>query len=185
MSEKETTDLTVEDIVSEAGQVKYVTILEVWRSVLNNVDTAKDEHISIAHAVRVRSSYDGLTFQAIPDYYERFCKILSEARDIVVHEIESDSECLNMASAEEDAEHNAFHYKNIIFNWQRLIRMYELEWTCTDVDAAAHVAGLGEANRMIFDQTGIASLLDQIEFRLTEDDMAELVRELEELSEAK
>ncbi len=173
--------LTIEDIIQEAATAAYRPILELWREILKPAATERDEKITPQWAHKIISKYPHINYDDMPDYRDLFYTRLQVFNDIVLAEIETDDECLRHTSAEEDVEHNSHHYLNILVNWQKALLSWELEWDCTHEDAAIDVAATTEIARMFFDSTGIAALLDQINFQFTEESQAYLTAELEEL----
>lgn len=176
-------DLTVEDIISDANQAPYHTILEVWREVLKPAEAESRKRITPQWATRVIASYSGLTYADMPafrDYY--FTSIISLGW-VLENVIAEDDECLNLHTPEEDLEHNNHHYLSVLINWQLQFMQWEIEWEPTDPDAAVKVAALGEVHKMFFDPQGLTALLDQIDFQFTDDDRDLLASALKDMIE--
>jgi hypothetical protein len=177
-------ELTVQDILDEANQVGYHTILEVWREVLRPAQKERFVKITPQWANRICSSYREIQFRDMPRFRDLYFDKIAELGAILDGVIDSDDECLNMTSAEEDVQHNSANYLNILIDWQRAFLMWELEWDCTDMDAAVNLAAISEVHRMFFDEKGLTNLLDQIQFQITDADRELLAQSLQELKEA-
>jgi hypothetical protein len=163
-------ELTVEDIIAEANNAGYHTILEVWREVLRPADAERSKRITPQWATRVVGTYHGVTYADMPAFRELYFGKILHLAGILEDEIESDDECLNLVSAEEDVEHNTSHYLNVLFAWQMQFMQWEIEWDATSPTAAIEVAALAEVHKMFFDPQGITALLDQISFQFTDTD---------------
>lgn len=170
------------DIPSEVvAEGPYHTILEVWSTIVGAAPSEAEKRITPQWATRMAAKHTGITVQdagLLQDYY--FGYILDLAK-ILQFEIEQDDECLNMASAQEDVEHNSLHYKNILITWQKQFLQWEIEWTYSDADAAIQVAALSEVHSMFFSPEGVTGLLDQINFEFTDTDRDLLQQELQEI----
>lgn len=179
----ETTEeqLTVDDILNEAEKAPYSPILKVWREVLESSKEVRKEKITPQWASRVTSAHNGVTFPDMPAYRDLYYQRIDELATVLQFEIDSDDECLNYTTPEEDLEHNGIHYLSIIIGWQKTILTWELDWDCTRDDAAIDLACIAEVHKMFFGETGLASLLDQIKFEFTEGSQQLLYTELEEL----
>jgi hypothetical protein len=174
-------ELTVEDILAEADEVAYHTILELWREILKPETREASSKITPQWANRVTSSYRELTFKDMPAFRDNYFSRIAALTEVLNVEIASDDECLNMNTPEEDVAHNSHHYLNLLVDWQKLFLSWELEWDCTDRYAAVELATIAEVHRMFFDQTGLTSLLDNINFEVTDADRDMLGAALEEL----
>ena len=90
---------------------------------------------------------------------------------------------LNAVVAEEDLEVNGTRYKQLLIDWQKAFMLWELDWAPLLQDAAMQIAAISEVHKMFFDQGGLVSLLDQINFTMTDEDTAELAAELQALKD--
>jgi len=178
------TDLTVEDILAEADNAPYHTILEVWREVLKPAVAERTVKITPQWANRICSTYQQISFRDVPAFRDDYFDKIEELAEILAVEIASDDECLNLATAEEDVEHNGHHYMNLLIEWQKALLSWELEWDTADEKAAIHLAAIAEVHRMFFDNTGLTSLLDNIKFEVTDADRDELAGALQELRDS-
>ena len=177
--------LTVEDILADAEGVAYHTVLELWREVLKPATREASSKITLQWANRICSSYREINFADMPAFRDTYFARITELADILTVEIDSDEECLNLNSPEEDVEHNNHHYLNLLVDWQKAFLSWELDWEATSETAAVELAVISEVHRMFFDQTGLTSLLDQINFEVTDADREMLAAALEELRESK
>ena len=180
----ETTDLTVQDILEEAGQAGYHTILEVWQQVLKPAEVEKTKKITPQYANRICTTYNGVQFKDMVDFRDRYFSKILQLASILDLEIATDDECFNLVTPEEDVEHNNTHYLNVLTDWQKAFLQWELDWETTDPSASIELAAISEVHRMFFDQNGLTSLLDQIKFEFTDDDRDLLAAALQELREA-
>lgn len=176
MSEEQ---LTVEDIIGDAGEAHYHSILEVWDSILAPVVNERRKPPTAQWSTKVLSKYHGLTYQDMPALQELFYDKIEELHIILRVRIEEDPESLNVHSAEEDIEQNALRYKHILFDWQKAFLLWEIAWEATDPSAAIIIGAMSEVHGMFFGQTGIIALLEQVNFEFTEQDQQELAQEFE------
>ncbi len=170
--------LTVEDILSEANEAAYHTILELWRGILAPAEAEKKRRITPQWANRIVSTFTGVDFSDMPAYRDLYFDRLKVLADILDVEIASDDECLKHFTAEEDVEHNGRHYINVLITWQKQFMQWELEWEVTSPEAAIDLATLSEVHKMFFDSNGVTNLLDQIKFVFTDADRELLAEEL-------
>lgn len=178
-----TENLTVQDILDEANQVQYHAILEIWREVLKTGKTERHNKITPQWANRICSSYREINFADMPRFKDSYFDKIEELATILDIEIESDDECLNVISAEEDVLNNGSHYMGLLIEWQKAFLMWELAWNCEDGWAPAELAAISEVHRMFFDTQGLTALLDQIQFQVTDSDRELLAGILQELKE--
>lgn len=184
MHEPETEQqLTIDDILNEQQEVAYHSLLEVWREVLRPAVTEQAKKITPQWANRICSSYREVFFHDIPAFRDRYFAHILELAAILNLEIAEDFECLNVTSPEEDLELNSERYMNVLINWQRAFLQWELDWNTEDPHAAVELAAISETHKMFFDQTGLITLLDQINFTLTEADQEMLAQALQGLRE--
>jgi len=148
----------------------YHSILEVWRTVLGNARTEIEARITPQWATRIVSSYAELRYADMPEFQRRYFGKIIELLNLVEDQIETDDECLNITSPEEDAEHNARHYKEVLLAWQQRYLQWELEWSPADEHAAVELAAIAETHKMFFGQTGLTQQLENIRFEYTEAD---------------
>jgi hypothetical protein len=176
---------TVEDILEQANNVPYHTILEVWREVLKPAHTERTKKITPQWANRIVTTYTGVAFSDMHYFRDRYFDKIAELEKVLLTEIELDDECLNVTSPEEDVEHNSHHYINVLTDWQKTFLTWELEWSAAASDAAVELAAISEVHRMFFDQNGLTALLDQIKFEFSDADRDLLAAELQDLRDAR
>ena len=175
---------TVEDILEQANNAPYHAILEVWDAVLKPAQEERTKKITPQWANRIVTTYTGIQFSDMMDFRDRYFDKIQQLHQILLEEIATDDECLNVDKAEEDVEKNSLRYLNILITWQKAFLQWELDWECTDSDAAIELGAISEVHRMFFDPNGITALLDQIKFEFTDADRDLLAAELNELREA-
>jgi hypothetical protein len=177
---------TVDDLMADAAEnAGYHTILEVWREVLAPAKDEAKKKITPQWANRIVTTYSSMFFGDMGDFRDRYFGKIADLEDILLDEIHSDDECLNMTTPEEDAKENAFHYLNVLINWQKAFLSWELDWDFAAHDAHAELAAISEVHRMFFDPNGLTALLDQIKFEFTDNDRDLLAAELEDLRASK
>jgi hypothetical protein len=177
------TTLTVQDILDEAGGSEYHSILEVWREILRPAKKERAKPITPQWASRICSAYREINFADMEVFRDRYFDKVDELARILDLEIETDPECLNILSPEEDVEQNSHHYRNLLVDWQKTFLMWELDWRCVHVDAAIELAAISEIHRMFFADQGLTTLLDQIQFQFTDADREHLSATLNELKD--
>lgn len=182
----EVTDESIQDFISKGGEApSYHPILQVWSEVLSNADAELNAAITPQWASRITASYREINFADMPAFRDALFSKLVHYHQIVVAEIETDDECLNMLSPEDDVEHNAGHYRNILRDWQLALLDWEMAWDCTAANAAIELAALSELHKMIFGETGITGFLDNIKFEFTEADQREMAEALQAKKEGR
>lgn len=181
----ETSDLTVQDILDEAENAGYHTILEIWREVLKPAEAERTKRITPQYANRICTTYNGVAFEDMPDFRDSYFDKIKQLTAILEAEIEGDDECLKFTTPEEDVEFNSHHYLNVLIDWQRAFLTWELDWDTTHPDAALELAAISETHRMFFDANGLTALLDQIKFEFTDADRDLLASALQDLRESR
>lgn len=177
-------ELTVQDILDQAAETPYHTILEMWREVLLPSRTMAQEKVSPQWASRLVNSFPELRYADTPKLAEVYYDGISELLSILELEIAQDDECLKQTSAEEDVAYNGARYLNILTEWQALFLMWELEWDATSELAAIEIASMSEIHKMFFDPQGITALLDQINFQVTDADREVISDRLKDVLES-
>lgn len=154
-------------------------ILAIWRAALEPAQGEAKKKVTPQWASRLIAQNIGLTFADMNDYREYYFGLLAELEALLLDEIKSDDECLNVETVAEDNEHNSKHYANLIFEWQKCFLTWEHEWDTMDPLAAVKLAAIGEAHKMFFGPTGMTAQLDNIQFRFDEDLAEGMQKELE------
>ena len=182
----ESTNVEIPDDISELDgpSERYHPILEVWQQVLKPIETERFKRITPQWANRIVSSYADMTFRDMAAYRDHYYVRLRELRDILQEEIDTDGECLNVTSVEEDRVENRFHYINVLSDWQTRFLLWEMAWNPSNEDAAIDLVAMAEIHRMFFDEKGLVSILDQIDMEFTDDDRQHLADALAETRDA-
>ena len=158
----------------------YRTLLEIWRAVLEPAVAGemRTDPISPQWATKMVTTYPGVSFADVEGIHHGVFDMAADLAQLLEDEIKSDDECLKKATAEEDAEENARHYKDMLAKWQVQLVQEELAWRPSDPDAAVQLAVLSEVQQMFLGEMGLVAHLDSIGFQFTEDDKAELQEHL-------
>ena len=175
--------LTVEDILEDAPNVQPNSILKVWQEVIKGSQVVRKERVNPQWAQRVTSEYRQVFYQDMNDYASLFYDKIDQLLEVLDTEVETDDQCLEFNTPAEDLDHNFTHYVNVIFAWQKVILSWELNWDCSDPDAAIELAAIIEVHKMFFGDVGLVALLDQINFEFPEDLQVQLFTEMEELKQ--
>lgn len=176
-------DLTVADIIADANEAPYHTILHVWREVLKPAAAESRKKITPQWATKIVARYSGITYADMPRFRDLYFGSILALAEILEAEIDGDDECLKHATAEEDVEHNTTHYLNVLISWQLQFMQWEIDWEPTSPDAAVQIAALGEVHQMFFGPEALTALLDQINFQFTDDDRELMSSALQSLLE--
>lgn len=182
LSEQDIADITS---MNEGGQPSFPEpevfhpILRIWREVLEPAAEEAKKVVTPQWAARTCAQYMQLTFADMNAFRDRYYDKIEQLRQVLLAEIASDDECLNTTSPEEDKEQNSQHYKALLSDWQKIFLQWELDWRCTDDDAAVELAAVSEVHKMFFSQEGICAYLDNIQLEYTEADQQALAVELE------
>ena len=150
------------------------TLLQIWKEILSNIEAAETEPIDIQIAGRIVHNYPMIKVQEVSKYMALYSALLIEMRDILLAEIDSDEKCLSRI--EDDAEGNRHHYLNLLIDWQRLARQWEIKWDSNSPLAHIEMAAISDASTFVLGQKGLVAHLDEIKFRWTAED-AEMVLE--------
>jgi hypothetical protein len=157
------------------------TVLEVWQSVLSNIEANEDEHISPRYANSIVSNWPKLSYQEVPKYTNTYFYFLKELRDFLTAEIEKDPAAFERV--ENDAEENREHYLELIGAWQEQIERWEQEWEAAQVDSHVTLAALADATSFFVGAQGLVEHLTQIGFRFTDEDREALRQRLQAVKE--
>lgn len=158
------------------------TLLEVWREILSNIESAEGERIGIAFTISTLSHWPQLTAADMPAYLSEYSALLKEARNILHVEIDLDPEALKRT--EKDAEENHEHYLNLLLQWQQLSISWERAWDVLDPAAIIKAAAISDAHKFILGGQGLVAHLDNIRFVFTDEERAGLAAALQEWQEA-
>lgn len=182
----EVTDESIQDFIARGGEApSFHPILKVWSEVLSNADGELNAPITPQWASRITASYRELNFADMPAFRDALFSKLVRYREIVDAVIAADDECLNLHTPEEDLEHNAGHYRDILLDWQLELLGWEMAWECTSPNAATELASLSELHKMIFGEVGITAFLDNIKFQLDQADQDAMAEALQAKKEGR
>lgn len=160
-------ETTIEELLPQETPT-FHPILQVWREILAPATEEKTRRVTPQWATRIVTSYSGISFADMLDFRDIYFSRVSELSAILNAEIDTDDECLKVTTPEEDAQHNADHYYNVLADWQVHLLAWEMDWDCASDTAAVDVAVISEIHKMFFGQTGLTELLDQIPFEFTD-----------------
>jgi hypothetical protein len=178
------TDETPEqDQLDELEKTLFRPILHIWREVLKPATSERKERPTPQWATRIIFAYRDVGYGDMYAFRDLYYDRIAQLAKILDEEIESDQECLTYATPAEDAVENVQHYKRLLVAWQLAILQWELDWDCLHADAAIDLAAISEVHKMFFDQTGLTSYLENIQFDFTDADKMELAQALEDLKE--
>jgi hypothetical protein len=144
------------------------TVLEVWASVLSNIEANEGEHISPRYANSIVSNWPRLSFQEVSAYTRQYFIYLKALREFLTAEIDKDPEALKRV--ENDAEENREHYLELIGAWQEQIEKWEQAWDSDDHGSHISLAALADATSFFVGAQGLVEHLSQINFVFTDED---------------
>jgi hypothetical protein len=144
------------------------TILEIWASVLSNIEANETEHISPRYANSIVSNWPRLNFQEVKGYTKQYFTYLKGLREILTEEIDKDPAAFERV--ENDAEENRAHYLELIGAWQAQIELWELDWDSEDHHSHVTLAALADATSFFVGAQGLVEHLSQINFQFTDED---------------
>jgi hypothetical protein len=144
------------------------TILEVWASVLSNIEANEGEHISPRYANSIVSNWPRLSFQDVSAYTHQYFAYLKALRELVTEVIAQNPSALE--NVEDDAEANREYYLELIGGWQELIERWELAWDSDAPDSHVILAALADATSFFVGSQGLVEHLSQINFQFTDED---------------
>lgn len=174
-------DATVEEVIAEAGDAAYHTVLEMWQKVLSSADATSVQRITPQWASRIITTYPEMTYKDMPAFrYAYFSRVL-DMLHILDAVIETDDECLKQTTPEEDVAHNTGNYLTVMLDWQKQILQWELDWDCTSKDAPILLAAASEIHKMFFAEEGFTALVDRINLEFTDDHRQMFADELQRM----
>lgn len=176
MSTKDEEDL--QKLLSEGTEPEFHPVLEVWREVLRPAAELAKEKVTPQWASKMVATYPKVEFADMELMQHLYFSKIGELAEVLDAEIATDKDCLTYRSAEEDAEENSDHYKNLLRDWQLTFMQWELDWETTSPTAPVELAAISEVHKMFFGQTGLTAYLDNIKFEFTEEDSTNLAESL-------
>ena len=144
------------------------TILEIWASVLSNIEQNEGEHISPRYANSIVSNWPRLQFQDVSAYTRQYFAYLKALREFLTAEIDKDPAALERVK--DDAEENREHYLELIGAWQEQIEKWEQDWNSDAPDSHITLAALADATSFFVGAQGLVEHLSQINFPFTDED---------------
>jgi hypothetical protein len=144
------------------------TILEIWASVLSNIEANEGEHISPRYANSIVSNWPRLSFQEVSAYTRQYFTYLKALRELLTEVIAQNPDALK--NVEDDAEANRALYLELIGGWQELIERWELAWDSDDHGSHVQLAALADATSFFVGAQGLVEHLSQINFQFTDED---------------
>src|SRR5690242_15373030 len=144
-----------EQVIAE--KATFVPVLKAWREALKPAAKDATARIEPSWASRICAQYPQLTFGDMVEFRSRYFGKIAALQAILDAEIDTDEECLNTTSPEEDVAQNAMHYKNLLTDWQLQFVEWEMAWDCADPGAAAELAAMSEVHKMFLSQEGLVA----------------------------
>ena len=187
-NEAPTEELTEEDIEAIAASFAEGnppalthTLLEIWRNILSNIESAREERIPPVIANRVVTAYPKIEYHMVPQYWDTYYDLLTEMRDILDDVIASDNEAFDRV--EDDAILNRDLYVEVLFGWSDKINQWEEEWDTMSPNAAVELAAIADVSSVIVGETGLTENLSQLQIGFSFDDSDRIALQ-ERLAEA-
>jgi uncharacterized protein with von Willebrand factor type A (vWA) domain len=158
------------EVDRELGQTQDLThtVLEIWASVLSNIEANEGEHISPRYANSIVSNWPRLSFQEVSAYTRQYFTYLKALREQLTEVIAQNPSALE--NVENDAEANREHYLELIGGWQEQIEIWELNWDSDDHGSHISLAALADATSFFVGAQGLVEHLTQIGFQFTDED---------------
>ena len=179
------TNLTAQDEVDLAlleavGEPLGRTVLEIWQSVLSNIDTMEEERIEPGYANHLLQKWPKLTIHTIKPFYHLFHDYLRDYRDIVEEQIRLHPDALkkikDLGDPDSDAIANREIYGEIMFLWNLTTARQEAEWDIDTEFAYEALAAINEAQLFVTGGQGMMQSLvqPQVGFVWTDEDQTAL-----------
>lgn len=166
--EVELTEQDQIDLESLTENVEKHTVLEVWRSILANIEASAAEKVSPQNANRLVGMWPKLAFQDLPRYHEVYHNLLTELRDLLDAVItEGDAPFDNI---EDDMEANRALYLELLFVWQERIMQWEHRWDASWSDSHIIIAAIADATAFFVGPQGLVEHLSQSGFAYSDAD---------------
>jgi hypothetical protein len=164
----------------DSGKLNH-TLLEMWRSILGNVEAVSAQKVTPAIANRIVNAWPKLSFADVADYHATYHAFLLELRDILDEVIASDPKCLTRTGEDEDSDAvaNRGLYIELLFRWQERIMLWDAAWDCTSPQAGVLLAAIADATSFSVGSNGLVAHLDQIRLDFTDADRAAMGARLE------
>jgi hypothetical protein len=158
------------EVNAELGQAPELThtILEIWASILSNIESNEGEHISPRYANSIVSNWPRLSFQEVSAYTRQYFTYLKALRELLSEVIAQNPSALENVA--DDAEANRELYLELIGGWQELIERWEQDWDSDDHGSHVILAALADATSFFVGAQGLVEHLSQINFQFTDED---------------
>lgn len=144
------------------------TLLESWSKLLDSIEGVRAEKLTPQDASRILRNWPPVKTQELTRYQDLYYSYLTEMREILRIEIDSDPKCLE--NTDDDAVDNKGHYLNLLLLWQLQINQWGRDWDSDDDYAHIEMAAMAEAQQFFFGANGLLQHLDSIQFEMTEED---------------
>ena len=140
------------------------TVLEIWKSILDNTEAQAQTRIEPGFASYVLKSWPTLvTIKTLPSYYALFHTILIQYRDVLDEQLRLHPDALSwtapVGDPESDAIKNREIYSELLFQWNLVTAIVERAWDVTAPDSAERLAAMADAQAYITGGTGIMQAL--------------------------
>ena len=156
--------------IEELAEEERHTLLEVWSSVLDNIEHDAAEKITMRVAATVVSRWPTIKIQDVGAYMEYYYNALKNLREILRDEIATDKKAIYRVDMENDAEGNRHHYLSLLTNWQLQVAQWEKDWSHSDSDALLQMAAFSDAASFVLGQEGLIAHLQEINFQFYPED---------------
>ena len=175
------------DLLAAVDEPLEMTVLEVWREVLSNIEEQAAARIEPGYATQIIRRWPTLTYKDIFVYYATFHDYLIVYRDILTEQLRLHPDALKAVGhdpgdEDSDAVANRDIYKEIMFEWNLVTAKLENAWDVSDPNAAAQIAAMAEAQAFVTGGTGIMQALvqPQVGFQWNDEDQQELETRINE-----
>lgn len=172
----ETVELGTEETLELDPELTH-TLLEMWMSVLENIESEAMAPLRPADAMSLLQRWPILKMKDLVPYQSLYYSHLLEMRDIIAAQIDDKKEVYE--HVEDDATYNRQRYVDIAMGWQLAIEDWEEEWTSEDEDAAIRLAALADVTNFTLSGMGLIAHLDQIGVSVTSEEMVEAKKKLQ------
>lgn len=164
----------------EEDQGEYHSILRVWKAYLDPAEAAAEKPPTMDWVAIIMTNWSHVIsdFKQMRAIQRHYFRIVADAKRVLDELIESDPECLDITTKEEDRERNKDHYRHMLLEWQKVLLVEQSNWDADDPEAAENFVALGEVQNQLLGRNGLANLLGVIELPWSEEEQAELSQEI-------
>lgn len=153
------------------------TLLEVWQFLLGGIEEAAAQRPRMQNALAIVRKWPSLRYQDVKQYHQLFHDWMKVYRSVLTQIIEETPEALD--HIEDDAEFNRDRYLKILYDWQEIALLSDLNWDSDDVDSHIQLAAAVDASAFFLSDTGIVNHLDRINFEVTDEEAEALTEKLQ------